>query len=351
MSSLIRLPGLIDIHVHFRDPGQTHKEDFFTGSSAAVAGGVTAVFDMPNNSDHVTTLERLREKELAAENKAVCDYGLYFGTDGKNLDIFAKAALKTAGLKIYLGLTTGRQFISDPKLLERIFVAWPKEKVIVIHGEGDQINLAIEMAAKTGSKLHISHISTKNALEQIIRARKDKLALTCDVTPHHLFLNQEDGQKLGKLAQVKPPLATISDQVFLWQNISEVDCLATDHAPHTLEEKHRKEAFGFPGLETMLPLLLTAVADGKVTVKEIIRLTNEGPRKIFGINQEIDTYVEAESGGKYRIENTNLFTRCGWSPFDGWIVNGKVVKTVIRGQTVFENNKILVPPGFGRKIN
>ena len=351
MSSLLRLPGLIDVHVHLRDFEEQHKEDFLTGTSAAAAGGITAVCDMPNNLRPVFTVARLAEKIVAARKKAVVDYAFYFGSDGRNAEEFAKAAPLVAGLKIYLNVSTGQFKVENEEILENIFSAWPKQKIIIVHAEGDKVDLALELAAKFGKKLHITHVSTKSDLEKIIEAKKNKVPVTCDTTPNYLFLTDKDYQKMGTLAMMKPPLAKQADQDFLWQHLSDIDCISTDHAPHTLEEKKSaKPPNGVPGLETLLPLLLTALTENRISVKEIIRLTNEGPRKIFGINQGIDTYIEAETEEEYKIENKNLFTKCGWSPYDGWTVKGKVVKTIIRGQTVFENCKILVPPGFGRKV-
>ena len=351
MSSLLRLPGLIDIHVHLRDFEESQKEDFFTGTSAAAAGGITTVCDMPNNLRPVFTVARLEEKIAAARKKAVVDCAFYFGSNGQNTEEFVKAAPLVTGLKIYLNVSTGQFKIENEDLLENIFSAWPKEKIIMVHAEGDKVDQALGLAAKFGRKIHITHVSTKRDLEVILSAKKDKIAVTCDTTPNYLFLSDEDFQKMGPLALMKPNLATQSDQEFLWQNLYSIDCISTDHASHTIDEKKSaKPPFGVPGLETLLPLLLTALADGRLTVKEIIRLTNEGPRKIFAIHQDIETYTEAETGGEYKIENKMLLTKCGWSPYDGWTVKGKVVKTVIRGQTVFQNSKILVPPGFGRKV-
>ena len=351
MSSLLRLPGLIDIHVHLRDFEESQKEDFFTGTSAAAAGGITTVCDMPNNLRPVFTLARLGEKTAAARKKAVVDCAFYFGSNGQNTEEFVKAAPLVTALKIYLNVSTGQFKIENEDLLENIFSVWPKEKIIVVHAEGNKVDLALDLAAKYSRKIHITHVSSKRDLEKILAAKKDKIAVTCDTTPNYLFLTDGDFQKMGPLALMKPNLATLSDQDYLWKNLSSIDCLSTDHAPHTLAEKQSvNPPKGVPGLETLLPLLLTALADGRLTVKEIIRLTNEGPRKIFAIHQDIETYTEAETDGEYIIENENLLTKCGWSPYDGWAVKGRVLKTVIRGQTVFENGKILVPAGFGQKI-
>lgn len=349
---MIRLPGLIDIHVHLRDPGQTYKEDFYTGTSAALAGGITTVFDMPNNLEPIFTYEKLMEKIEIAKKKAVCDFGLYFGTDGKNIDQFEKVIDKVVGLKVYLNMTTGKFLIEDDELLERVFRSWPQNKIIVVHAEAEKIDLAIELCANFGNKVHITHVATKKDLEKIIEAKKDKLNLTCDVTPHHLFLTKEDLIKLKGFGEVKPALVTEEDKEFLWKNINYIDCIASEHAPHTVTEKQSASLpTGIPGLETMLPLLLTAVSKERMGIEDVIRLTNINPQKIFGFRQDNETYVEVDKEEKWVVENKNLKTKCGWSPYNEWKVYGKIKKVFIRGMKTFEDGKVLVKPGFGKNIS
>lgn len=351
MAKIIRLPGLIDIHVHLRDPGQTYKEDFYTGTASALAGGVTAVFDMPNNLAPIFTDEKLQEKIQIAKQKAVCDFGLYFGSIGDNTQLFEKVAPKVAGLKVYLSTTTGKYVVGDEELLERIFQKWPKKKIIIVHAEGDRADLAIKLSAKYKNRLHITHVSTADVLERIIAAKKDKLSVTCDVTPHHLFLTDNNLSKMKSFGIVKPSLATQADVDYLWRNLDKVDCIASDHAPHTIEEKQSIAAPpGMPGLETMLPLLLLAVSQKRVSLTEIIRLTNINPQKIFGFKLALDTFVEIDMEEKYIINNKELLTKCGWSPFDGWKVQGKIKTVYIRGTKVFGKGKVLVQPGFGKNI-
>lgn len=159
------------------------------------------------------------------------------------------------------------------------------------------------------------------------------------------------GNSRNEFYSVKPPLGTKIDQEFLWQNLHHIDCIATDHAPHTVEEKKSDTPpTGMPGLETMLPLLLTAVKQNKMTINDIIRLTNTNPQKIFGFRQTENTYVEVDTSEKYKIENKNLKTKCGWSPFAGWEVYGRVKKVFIRGTKVFENGQVMAKPGFGENV-
>lgn len=352
MSKLIRLPGLIDIHVHLRDPGQTYKEDFYTGTSAALAGGVTAVFDMPNNLEPIFTCQKLMEKINIAEQKAVCDWGLYFGTDGKNTDEFEKIADKVVGLKVYLNMTTGRLVIDDEELVEKVFKLWPKSKIIVVHAEGEKINLAIRLAEKYGNKLHVTHINTRQLLKKIMAAKKNKLNITCDVTPHHLFLTAEDIKPLKGFGIMKPPLSSREDIDYLWDHLSAIDCIASDHGPHTTEEKQEKNPpTGVPGLETLLPLLLTASSAGRITFNDIVRLTSTNPAKIFNMLADNNTYIEVDLEEKYLIEDKNLKTKCGWSPFAGREAQGRIKRVFIRGTKAFENGQILVSPGFGKSVS
>ncbi|OGG16666.1 hypothetical protein A3D05_03035 [Candidatus Gottesmanbacteria bacterium RIFCSPHIGHO2_02_FULL_40_24] len=355
---IIKLAGLVDIHVHFRDPGQTFKEDFHTGSVSALAGGITTVFDMPNNLIPVFKKSVLFDKFKIAGKKAVCDWGLYFGSVGDNTHEFEKVAGYVVGLKVYLSLTTGKYVVADEEKIKAIMAAWPKNKNIVFHAEGDRVDLIIKLTEKFKNKVHVTHINTRESLEKIIYAKKNKLPVTCDVTPHHLFLDNTsvkaaDCPPMETVSNfVKPPLATKRDRDFLWENLSWIDCLVSDHAPHTLAEKNSvNPPPGVPGLETMLPLMLTAVNDGRLSLKDLIRLTSVNPRKIFGLSKDDSSYVEVDTDDKYRIDNRYLLTKCGWSPFHGWEVTGKIKKVVIRNMAVFENGLILARKGSGKNVS
>jgi len=347
---MLRLPGLIDVHVHLRDPGQTNKEDFFTGTSAALAGGFTTVLDMPNNKIPVTSIKMLEEKERIASQKIVCDVGFYFGSLGENSSDFNKVQNQVFGLKIYLNQTTGN-YIVDEKVFKKICEVWPKKRSILLHAEENVISQMIEIAGKAGQRIHICHISSERELQTIINAKKKGYKVTCGVTPHHLFLTNADEKKLGPYGLMKPSLKNKKDVDFIWKNLKYIDVIESDHAPHTIEEKNsEKMPFGVPGLETTLPLLLTAVSEKKLSIDRLIELCFENPRKIFNIKIDENTYIEIDEEEEYIIDNKNLKTKCGWSPFTGRKVKGKVKKVFIRGEKVFENDKILVKPGFGKII-
>ncbi len=348
MTKLFRLPGLIDTHVHLREPGATQKEDFETGSKAAIVGGFTMVLDMPNNPIATVSSQALQEKENLAKGRIFCDVGFYFGASKDSIQYFNQVAGQVYGLKVYMNQTTGDLLIENDEVLAEIFSTWPKEKVLMVHAEGETLKKAISLAKKFGNKLHVAHVSLKNEIEQIKAAKAEKMKITCEVTPHHLFLTDQDVKKLGGFGMMKPPLETEDDQKALWQGIEDgtIDIIGSDHAPHTKEEKQgEKPAYGVPNLETTLPLMLTAVSNGKLSLERLIELAYTSPRKIFGLPEEKDTYVEVDLGESYVIDDKNLQTKCGWTPFAGMEVKGKVKKVVLHGQTVFDGQKILGPYG------
>lgn len=350
MSKIITLPGLIDPHVHLRDPGQTHKEDFYTGTSAALAGGYTTIVDMPNNLEPITTKARLDEKIAIAKQKAVCDIGFNFGTLGDNFEEFAKVQDKVMGLKIYLNVTTGN-FIIDKNKLAEIYAAWDSDKTIFLHAEEDVSDLVLSTLRKYPKKTHICHISSREELEFVIKAKNEGLPITCGITPHHLFLTDADLDNLGPFGIMKPYLKTQKDHDFLWSNLEAIDIIESDHAPHTIEEKQvNPPAFGVPGLETTLPLMLTAMEEGKLTQVQLLEKLHKKPAQILNIQPDQGTTIEVDMA-EYEIKNEDLKTKCGWTPFAGRRVVGKVQKVFIRNNLVYENGKTIVQPGSGQIIS
>lgn len=347
MSDIITLPGLIDIHVHLRDPGQTQKEDFTTGTSAALAGGFTFVGDMPNNANPITTIERITEKRQLAHTKALSDIGFHYGSLGDNLETFDEAAKLAIGLKLYLNKTTGG-YLLDAKYLKKIYAAWPKEKVVLLHVEEDLIDVAIESLKELDRPVHICHMPSKEILAKIIEAKKGGLPVTCGVCAHHLFLTSKDKKELGPYGSMLPSLKSREDQDYLWEHLDDIDIFESDHAPHTHEEK-QAGAHGVPGLETTLPLLLTAHKAGKISLEQIIDKCHTRPAEIFSIPTDKSTKIEVDMS-EYEINNNDLHTKCGWSPFAGKSVYGKVKTVYLHGEKVFENNKVLALPGSGSVI-
>jgi dihydroorotase len=349
---ILRIPALVDLHVHLRDMGQDDKEDFNSGTRAALAGGFVFVEDKPNKKKPIFTLEDLQEEIRNAQPKIVCDVGFDFGSDGKNLDEFPRIKKLTNKLKVFLNETTGHLKLDDPAvLLPKIYKAWPEDGLIFLHAEEDMVPLAIKVIEETKRKTHFHHISTKRDLMPILMARKKGLPVTCGVTPHHLFLSKDDVRTLGAFGYMKPELATQEDVDYLWNNIEEIDVVETDHAPHARVEKLTENPpSGVPGLETMLPLMLTAVAQGRLTMGKLIELISTNPQKILGIKLPESTYTEVDLDKKYALSNKGLETKCGWTPFDGKKVQGKVKTVYIRGEKVFDNGQILASPGFGKVL-
>jgi carbamoyl-phosphate synthase/aspartate carbamoyltransferase/dihydroorotase len=357
---MLKLPGLIDPHVHLREPGATHKEDYDTGTSAALAGGVTMVLAMPNTKPPIFDAETLQIALEAASRKARCDYAQYLGAGPENAAAVAGLAPKAASLKMYLDSTFGQLRLDDMTLWMEHFSRWPGPTPIVTHSESRSMGAALLMAQIYDKPIHIAHISLREEVLLIKAAKERGIKVTCEVCPHHLFLTKPSsspvfekngGWQGGGRSEVRPRLAAQSDVDALWANLDVIDCFATDHAPHTLAEKDGENPPpGFPGLETLLPLLLTAVNDGRLTIDQIIEKTVTNPRHIFKLPEQAETWVEVDENAEYEIKASEMHSRCGWTPFEGWKVKGKVRKVVLRGKTAFEDGQILVEPGFGRNI-
>ncbi len=365
---MLKLPGLIDPHVHVREPGQTHKEDWDSATQAALVGGVTMILAMPNTKPPIFDEATLNLALASAKQKARCDYAQFLGAGPDNADKVASLAPKAAGLKMYLDSTFGELRLDDMTLWTPHFEKFPKEYPIVLHSESRTMAAGILFAAIYDRPVHIAHVSLKEEILLIKAAKEKGIKVTCEVCPHHLFLTAADsplpggeglGVRVNGRSEVRPRLATQSDVDALWQNMDVIDCFATDHAPHTLEEKDSENPPpGFPGLETLLPLLLTAVDSstssehrlGRLTLDDLIQKSVINPRKIFHLPEQPETWIEVDESAEYEIKAADQFTRCGWTPFEGWQVKGKVRKVVLRGRTAFEDGKILVEQGYGWNV-
>jgi carbamoyl-phosphate synthase/aspartate carbamoyltransferase/dihydroorotase len=352
---MIKLPGLVDPHVHLREPGATHKEDWDSGTSAALAGGVTMVLAMPNTKPPIFDSTTLDLALSAAHAKARCDYAQFLGAGPGNAGVAACLALRSAGLKMYLDSTFGELRLDDMTLWQEHFQHWPKHLPIVAHSESRSMAAVILMAAIYDRPIHIAHVSLKEEIMLIKAARERGIKVTCEVCPHHLFLTQDDVPGISHghpgRGEVRPRLATRADVDSLWANLEAIDCFATDHAPHTLGEKDGENPPpGFPGLETILPLLLTAVDAGRLTLDDLIQKMVINPRKIFSLPEQPDTWIEVDENASYEIRAAEMHSRCGWTPFEGWQVKGRVRRVVLRDIEVFLDGKVLAKPGFGRNI-
>jgi len=350
--ALMKLPGLIDVHVHMREPGGVHKEDWDSGTAAALAGGFTAVLAMPNTRPPITDAATLAASLDAARAKARCDYGQYLGAGPDNVETALALAPRVAGLKMYLDQTYGPLRLDEMTLWMDHFAAWPKNAPIVAHAESRTLAAVILMAALYDRSVHLAHVSLREEILLIRAAKERGLKVTCEVGPHHLFLSDADIPWLGGgRGEVRPRLATAVDRQALWDNLDAIDCFATDHAPHTAAEKDGDHPPpGFPGLETALPLLLTAVDEGRMTKDELIARMATNPRRIFGLPEQPDTWIEIDSDATWEIRAAALRSRCGWTPFEGWRVRGRVQRVVVRGQDAYRDGQLLAAPGSGRNL-
>lgn len=350
MNNNMLLPGLIDPHVHLRDPGQTHKEDFYTGTSAALAGGYTTIMDMPNNVEPITTLKKLEEKIEIASSQIVCDVGFHFGTLGDNFDQFKKVIDKVCGLKIYMNVTTGNFIVDKDKLIE-IYKAWPSDKPILLHAEDDVLYLVEDAVRQTKKTTYVCHVSSETELSFVVRAKDEGLPVYCGVTPHHLLLSVADEKRHGAYCCMKPCLKTEDDKKYLWDHMDYIDVIESDHAPHTIQEKESDPPpFGVPGIETTLPLMLTEIKNGRLTDKQLEDKLHNNPKKIFNVKTDDNTKVDVELS-EFELKNEDLLTKCKWTPFVGKKVYGKVEKVTLRGKVAFEKGKVLTKPGSGKIIN
>ena len=348
----MKLPGLIDPHVHLREPGATHKEDWDTGTAAALAGGYTTVLAMPNTRPPVTDAQSLELALGAAKACARCDYAQYVGAGPDNVETLHNLADRSAGLKMYLDQTCGPLRLEDMTLWMAHLARWPRYSPIVAHAESRSLAAVILMAALYDRPVHLAHVSLREEI-LLIRAAKEKgLKITCEVTPHHLFLAQEDIPALGLgRSEVRPRLATASDREALWANLDVIDCFATDHAPHTLAEKDGPNPPpGFPGLETALPLLLTAVHEGRLSMDDLVLRMHTNPRRIFNLPEQTGTWIEVDTDSVRELRASQLKTRCAWTPFEGWKVRGRVRRVVLHGQEAYRDGEVLAPPGFGNNV-
>jgi len=349
--SLLSLPGMIDAHVHLRDPGATHKEDAYSGTVAALAGGIIGLLDMPNNKPPTVDRRRFLQKREIFERKAVSDYGLFLGYDGRDVAPLLELGGQAVGLKLYLDETFGDLTTKEPESLARAFEVWPGPGPIAVHSESRSIGLALRLAHRYGQRLHVCHVPHPDDLLRIEAARQRGVRVTCEVTPHHLFLSTEDLPRLGAYGQMKPPLVSPAEVALFWERLDLVDIIATDHAPHTRAEKESPNPPpGVPGLETMLPLLLRAVDEGRLTMERMIDLTYHNPLRIYGLRGPEDSGIDVEIGQRYRLPSEGYHTRCGWSPFAGQWAMGRVIRVRLRGRVVWEEGRVLVERGYGERL-
>jgi dihydroorotase len=400
VSGMHVLPGAIDVHVHFRDPGYPHKEDFASGTIAAAFGGVTTVFDMPNTIPTVGTAEALAAKHKMASEKAHVDYGLY-AVLGEDTIENVPALIETGviGFKLYMGNTFGK--IPSPStgaMLEAFEVVAPTGKRISLHAETNSIMerretrlraagrtdplahlasrpavVAIEAVARaailaewTGARIHILHISSADELRPLREAKARGVDITGETCPHYLMLSADDYARFAGVIRVNPPVREKHNQEPIWAALADgtIDAIATDHAPHSREEKTRNDMFdvdcGFPGVETQMPLMLTQVNAGRMTIMDYVAMSAAKPAKIFGLyprkgviapGAEADIAV-VDLAREMTIDDAKLQSRAKITPWHRRKVKGLPIHTLVRGRFVMRDRALVDGTrGWGRSVH
>lgn len=379
-------PGVIDAHVHMRVPGMQHKEDFATGSMAAIAGGVTTFLDMPNTVPPTISKKMLAEKRSLVEGQSLADYGLFFGATDDN---FAEIqdVRNIAGVKVYMGESTGRLIVRTDAAMENLF-SYGKYP-IVVHAEEqgclerfaremataggvggtisgaavhsavrpsecarEAVKRALHMAKKFEARAHIAHVTSRDELEFIEKFKSDRV--TCEVTPHHLLFDIGDYERLGNRLKVNPPVRAHEDCEALWKALNDgvIDVIASDHAPHLLSEKDATSygdvPAGVPGVETMLPAMLDAANRGLVNLDVLARALAANPARIFGVPRKGSIAVGNDAdlvvidmALERTMTNEMILSKCGWTPFAGKMLKGWPIMTIKAGEVAYEAGKFV----------
>ena len=384
---LIALPGLIDAHVHLRDMELFYKEDFSSGTLAAAAGGFTTVLDMPNTQPPTNSDVRLVEKIAKAQTAVHVNVGFHASLAESGTDLRKMVKAGAIAFKLYMNEPDPHVWYSDPrKLFSSLKMCGTLGTPVAVHVEngpaiariqtkcreaGDNsvkdflrahaprfeleaVQMIIDLARRAHSKVHICHLSTQRSLREISAARKKGVGVTCEVTPHHLFLDTKALRRKGGFALMVPPLRKRSDTKALWRAMlrSEIDIVASDHAPHTVEEKTSKNVWsirpGLPGLETTLPLLLTKVHRGELTLTRLVQLLAEKPAHLFGLQRKgrlevgLDgDLVLIDPKARSKIDSSKFYSKAHFSPFDGFRCVGQPVTTIVAGRVVYDRGEII----------
>jgi dihydroorotase len=382
------LPGIIDTQVHFREPGSTDREDLESGSRAAVLGGITSVFEMPNTNPPTSNLIEFEKKLNLAKDRMHCNYAFYFGATPENVDQLSKLkGLKgCCGVKLFAGSSTGKLLVAKEEDIEKVISN--SDRVVSIHSEDEEIlNLrkkfikegnvhshpewrnnecamsstrrVVKIAERYNKQIHVLHVTTKEEVDFLAMHKKN---VTFEITPQHLTLYAPDCyDKLGSLAQMNPPIRKKEHYDRLWTAVknSIVDILGSDHAPHSKEDKSKKypaSPSGMPGVQTILPIMLHHINNKKLSLEQLIKLMCENPCKIFGIKNKgyIKEGFDADltiidMNKEQTIKNEIMATKCGWTPFHDMTIKGFPVATIINGKTVMSNGKVITE-GSGQPL-
>lgn len=392
-SGLVVLPGVIDAHVHMRDPGATYKEDFRSGTAAAAMGGVTAVFDMPNNTPPTKDVGALMAKAKAAEGKALVDYALYgLLTKGSAGEVVPLVDAGVIGFKCYMAETTGR--ITPPsqgEMREELELVGKAGRRVSVHAEDDSmiqrrvaklremgrtdamahyesrpgiaeeraVRRAIALARDANCSLHIAHLSSAAGAKAVSEAKRSRRrgwgGVTSETCPQYLLLDKGDYAEKGSLMKCNPSVKRKEDRLALWRAVRDgtVDMIASDHAPHTVEEKTSgasifDQASGFPGLETSVALMLTCVDRRLLSLSRYVRLTSEGPARTWGLYPKKGSiavgadadFTIVDTKREWRIDPAKFVSKAKYSPFEGFNAKGSAVYTIVRGGVVMDHGHI-----------
>ncbi len=390
------IPGMIDDQVHFREPGLTHKANIETESRAAIAGGITTFIEMPNTVPQATTIDLLEDKFSIASESSFANYSFMFGGTNDNLEEILKVDPKTvAGLKLFLGSSTGNMLVDNPEVLKEIFSSTPL--LISVHCEdeetirtnlaahiekyGDDIPLelhpiirseeacylssskAIELAKETGARLHVFHLSTAKEMELFDEKipLKDK-KITAEVCIHHLWFSDEDYKTKGTHIKWNPAVKTAADREGLLKGLlsDKIDVIATDHAPHTIEEKdnvYTKAPSGGPLVQHAIPALFEMYHKGLISVEKIVEKACHNPAILFEIEKrgfiKEGYYADAvlvDPNSPWNVNKDNILYKCGWSPFEGTTFKSRITHTFVNGVLVYNNFKVLDKPKQGKRL-
>ncbi len=380
---LIVLPGCIDTQTHFREPGSTDTEDLNSGSRAAVVGGITAVFEMPNTNPPTSTKKEFQKKLDLAKNRMYCNYAFYFGATADNANELAnlKNLEGCCGIKLFAGSSTGNLLVADEKDIDTVFKN--SSKVVAVHSEDEQIlninkklikkgdvhshpiwrseecamsstRRIVKIAERYNKKAHVLHITTKQEIDFLSQHKGN---ITFEITPQHLTIYSPDCyDKLGTYAQMNPPIRDKSHYDRLWYAVKNNlnDTIGSDHAPHLKKNKDKEypnSPSGMPGVQTLMPVMLDHVNNGKLSLNQLISLVCENPVRIFGIKNKgfikegFDAdFTIVDMNKKIEIQNQNIESKCGWSPFNGYTFKGTPVSTIIAGKVKMQDGKILGNP-------
>lgn len=382
---LYLMAGVIDPQVHFREPGLEHKEDLRSASHACAKGGVTSFLEMPNTRPTTTTQTNLDDKLRRAQEKCVVNYGFFIGANGQNNQVL-QTVRPACGVKVFMGSMHGELLVDQSEILESIFREVPR--LIAVHAEDQEriaqrkkeflestvpitphlhsqiqdetcallaTQKAVALSRKYNRRLHILHLSTGIEVE-FLREHKTAL-ITCEVTPQHLFLDTTAYDTLGTLVQMNPPIRSRANCDTLWSGLLDgtIDLIATDHAPHTLTEKaqpYPQSPSGMPGVETSLALMLTGAMQGKCTIPQVSNWMSQQPARAYGIRERgkiaLGYYADlilVDLQKWQTLTRSSLFTKCGWCPFEGWNLTGWVQTTIVNGEIVYADGKVLVDRG------